>query len=183
MRYQKTARPEVCVSKEVTRYSPNGVGVIEHGGNVYLAATDGRCATMIRAYPEAGDQGYAGQVYPAAAFVAARKATSRGTDESTVRLNGSAVVKSGESTTDFPRVESTFPEVFACVPKGNATRITINAELLAKMQEAFGSGAVTLDIGDECTPILVRPVVVEKGGYVPTADGSQGVLMPIGKRK
>ena len=183
MRYPKTARPEACVSKEVARYSPNGVGVVEHGGNVYLAATDGRCATMIRAYPETGDQGYVGQVYPAAAFVAARKATHRKDEESALRLNGSAVVATGDATTDFPRLDARFPEVFACVPKGNATRITINAELLAKMQEAFGSGAVTLDIGDECTPILVRPVVVEKGGYVPTADGSQGVLMPIGKRK
>ena len=183
MRYQKTARPEACVSKEVTRYSPNGVGVVEHGGNVYLAATDGRCATMVRAYPDDGDHGYAGQVYPAAAFVAARKATTRHATESTVRLNGSAVVKTGESTAEFARVEAVFPDVVACIPKNNVSRITINAELLAKMQEAFGSGAVTLDIGDECTPILVRPVVLEKGGYVPTADGSQGVLMPIGKRK
>lgn len=183
MRYLKSARPESCAPSvaESSRYSLHGVAAIAQGDRTFLAATDGHCLTLVRAYPEEGDRGYVGMVYPSAAFTSARKATPKKVEETTLRLNGSAVVKAGDATTEYAKIDGTFPDVFACFPKGApVARITINAELLAKMQAAFGSDGVTLDIYDECEPVLVRPVELVKGGYSPFSCGSQGVLMPIG---
>lgn len=189
MKFDKHKDPVACAAKESTRYAVNGVAVVERGdGATFLAATDGRMLSLVRAYPEDGDDMPSilgqGRVYPLAAFVAARKACKRRPDAS-LMLNGSAYVQADGATTEYARPDGTFPDALAIVPKNKvALSLCLNAELLARLQKGLGGNAVRIEIHalgregdvDPNVPLTIRPIYLEGPA---TEDGSLGVLMPI----
>ena len=81
MKFDKAKDPAACAAKSPTRYAVQGVAVVEKGDATFLAATDGRSLSMVRAYPQDGDDMPSalgnGRIYPPAAFAAARKACKR----------------------------------------------------------------------------------------------------------
>ena len=188
MKFDKSKDPAACAAKDATRYAVHGVAIVEKGDATYLAATDGRMLSLVRAYPEDGDDMPAilgqGRIYPPAAFAAARKGAKRKAD-ATLTLNGAAWVQADGASTEFARVDGTFPDVLAAVPKGKAKQtLCLNAEYLARLQKALGANAVAIEIHelepsgaiDAAFPLTIRPIYLEGPG---TDDGSFGVLMPI----
>jgi hypothetical protein len=190
MRFDRAKDPAACAAKESTRYAVQGVAIVENGDATYLAATDGRMLSLVRAYPEDGDDVASalgnGRVYPTAAFAAAKKAAKRRTDAA-VTLNGSAYVEGDGASTEYARVDGAFPDVFGVVPKAPAVHVLrLNAEMLARLQKSLGGNAVEIHVHgtDPATgalahdlPLTIRPVYLDGPG---TEDGSFGVLMPIG---
>ena len=188
MRFDKSKDPGACAAKDTTRYAIHGVAIVEKGDATFLAATDGRSLSMIRAYPEDGDDMPSilgqGRIYPPAAFAAARKGAKRKPD-ATLTLNGAACVQADGASTEFARVDGTFPDVLAVVPKAKPVQVLrLNAEYLARLQKALGANAVAIEIHelepsgavDPSIPLTVRPIYLEGPG---TEDGSFGVIMPI----
>ncbi|MBL8751417.1 MAG: hypothetical protein JNK78_19835 [Planctomycetes bacterium] len=188
MKFDRHKDPAACAAKESTRYAVQGIAVVEKGDATFLAATDGRSLSMVRAYPEDGDDMPSilgqGRVYPPAAFAAARRACKRKADAA-LTLNGSACVQADGSTTEFARVDGAFPDVLGIVPKGKAVQtLRVNAELLARLQKAMGANGVAIEIHeldgtgqvDPTFPLTIRPLYMEGPG---TDDGSFGILMPI----
>ena len=168
-----------------------GAAVVKHGEKHYIAATDGRCLSMVACELE-GDEPKA--AYPAAAFVAARKVKG----PFSLELNGKAVLRTTEGvTTEFAALESRFPDVLGVVPKvgkGDPS-ICISADLLKQLADAFGFHAVRLTFQrdakgglDDSMPIRIDPLRAEdlmshptekERKAFPADDGSFGVLMPI----
>ena len=189
MRFDRAKDPAACAAKEQTRYAVQGVAIVEKGDATYLAATDGRMLSLVRAYPEDGDDTASalgnGRVYPTAAFAAARKAAKRSTDAA-VTLNGSAYVQGDGATTEYAIVDGVFPDALGVVPRGPAVQVVrLNAAMLARLQKALGADGVEIHVHeldaagkvDPSFPLTIRPVYLGGGG---TDDGSFGVLMPIG---
>jgi DNA polymerase III sliding clamp (beta) subunit (PCNA family) len=186
MRFDKQKDPAAVATKEGGRYAVNGVAIIKEGDGTFLAATDGRCLTLVRAFEEDGDDSASsgGRIYPAAAFVAARKAAKR-KPEAQLTLNGAAFVVADGVRTEFARVDGVFPDVRDIVPKAVAVGILrLDAELLARIQRALGSTAVEIRVhamaadGREVEPSVPLTIVpVHIGGG--EEDGSRGYLMPV----
>ena len=103
MRFDKNKDPGACAAKDTTRYAIHGVAIVEKGDATFLVSTDGRSLSMIRAYPEDGDDMPSilgqGRIYPPAAFAAARKACKRKPDAS-LTLNGAACVQADGASTE-----------------------------------------------------------------------------------
>lgn len=188
MKFDKAKDPAACAAKEATRYAVQGVAIVEKGDATFLAATDGRCLSLVRCYPEDGDDMPAilgqGRIYPPAAFAAARKGAKRKAD-ARLTLNGAAWVQTDGASTEYARVDGTFPDALAVVPKGKAVQtLCLNAEYLARMQKALGANGVAIEIHeltptgevDPAFPVTVRPLYMDGPG---TEDGSFGILMPI----
>lgn len=189
MRFDKSKDPAACVAKEPSRYAVQGVAVIAKDDATFLAATDGRCLTMVRAYPEDGDDSAnasgTGRIYPPVAFAAARKAAKRKASEAALVLNGAAYVQADGASSEYARVAGTFPDVLACLPTGKPRQVLcLNAEFLARMQKALGANGVEIAIHQldddgqphSAYPLTIRPLYMEGPGV---DDGSFGVLMPI----
>jgi hypothetical protein len=187
MRFDKNKDPAACAAKNASRYAVQGVAIVEQGDRTFLAATDGRCLTMVRAYAEDGDDASSatGRIYPVAAFAAARKAAKRKADAS-LTLNGAAFVQADGVRTEFARIDGTFPDALGIVPKTPAVGVLrIDAELLARIQKAMGAGAVEIRVHameangcevDCSVPITVVPLYFAGNG---SDDGSRGYLMPV----
>lgn len=188
MKFDRHKDPAACAAKEATRCAVHGVAIVQKGDATFLAATDGRSLSMVRAFPEDGDDMPAilgqGRIYSPAAFAAARKACKRRPD-ATVTLNGSAYVQADGSTTEFARVDGTFPDVFEAIPKAKPVQtLRLNAEFLARLQKAMGANAVAIEVHaldkdgdiDATMPLTIRPLYMDGPG---TEDGSFGILMPI----
>jgi hypothetical protein len=189
VRFDKAKNPAACVAKESTRYAGHGVAVVQRGdGSTYLAATGGRMLSMVRAYPEDGDDLPAilgqGRIYPPAAFAAARKACNR-REEASLTLNGSAYVQADGALTEFARVDAPFPDALGIVPKGKpAMTLHVNAEFVARLQKAMGANGVAIEVHaldsegqvDPNMPLTIRPLYMEGPGV---DDGSFGLVMPI----
>ncbi len=180
MRFDKTKDPAALADKEpcrVRRSAMNGVAVVERDGGTFLAATDGRALTLIRCTMDDGDN--ARGVYPLAAFAAARKAARRKA-EACVVLNGAAYVDSDGAHTEFAKVDGTFPDVGSVVPTGEPVRtLRLDADYLARIQKALGADGVEIRMhgdDDDALPLTIVPIYLHGG----QADGSLGVLMPIG---
>jgi hypothetical protein len=188
VRFDKAKDPAACAAKESTRYAVHGVAIVQKGDATFLASTDGRMLSLVRAYPEDGDDMPAilaqGRVYPPAAFAAARKAGKR-REEASLTLNGSAYVNADGASTEFARVDAPFPDVFGVVPKGKpALTLHVNAEFVARVQKAMGANGVAIEVHaldnerqiDPDVPLTVRPLYMEGPGV---DDGSFGIVMPI----
>ena len=188
MKFDKSKDPAACAAKDPSRYAVQGVAVVERGDATFLAATDGRCLSLVRAYPEDGDDMPSilgqGRIYPPAAFAAARKGAKRKADAS-LTLNGSACVQTDGASTEYARVDGTFPDVLGAVPKGKPVQVLrLNAEYLARLQKALGANGVAVELHellpsgevDPAFPFTVRPLYMDGPG---TEDGSFGILMPI----
>jgi hypothetical protein len=199
VKFDKAKDPAACAAKEETRYAVHGVAVVRKGDETYLAATDGRSLSMVRAFPEDGDDvppdGDVGSVYPPVAFAAARKACKRAPDAS-LSLNGSARVTADGAVSEYAKLASLFPDVLGVVPKAKPVHVLrLNAEYLARLQEAFGANGVEIQVHatDPGTgalahdlPLTIRPLYVGKDlGAAKSPDGSDdgsfGVLMPIAR--
>jgi hypothetical protein len=189
MRFDKSKDPAACVAKDATRYAVQGVAVVERGDATFLAATDGRCLTLVRAYPEDGDDMPSilgnGRIYPPAAFAAARKAAKR-KSEATLTLNGAAYVQADGASTEYARVDGDVPRC-DWVPAEAGTRASASAQRRVLGEDAKGVRCQRVS-RSSCThsrpgnrtrvlPFTIRPIYLEGGG---TDDGSFGVLMPIG---
>lgn len=188
MKFDRHKDPAACAAKEATQYAVQGIAIVQKGDATFLAATDGRSLSMVRAYPEDGDDLPAilgqGRIYSPAAFTAARKACKRKPD-ATLTLNGSAYVQADGSTTEFARVDGTFPDVLAALPTAKPVQtLHLNAEFLARLQKAMGANGVAIEIHafdaagqvDPCMPLTIRPLYMDGPG---TDDGSFGLVMPI----
>lgn len=189
MRFDKAKDPAACAAKDSGRYAVAGVAIVQRpDGSTFLAATDGRMLSMVRAQPDDGDDMPAilgqGRVYPPAAF-AARRACKRRDTEASVILNGSAYVRADGCTTEYARVDHPFPDVLGVTPAGKPVlSLNLNAELLARMQKALGGNAVRIEIhaiGDDAEidpslPLTVRPIYLEGPA---SEDGSFGLVMPL----
>lgn len=197
MKFDKAKDPAACAAKEETRYAVHGVAIVRKGDETYLAATDGRSLSMVRAFPDDGDDKPAdmavGGVYPPAAFAAARKACKRA-PEASLSLNGAARVTADGAVSEYAKLANVFPDVLGVVPKAKPVHVLrLNAEYLARLQKALGGNAVeiqihALDPSDGSLahdlPLTIRPLYVGKDlGAAKSADGSDdgsfGVLMPI----
>jgi hypothetical protein len=186
MKFDRHKHPALCASKIETRYSIDGVALLQHGDRYYLAATDGRKCSLIRAEREEHDEIEPAKVpvYHSGAFTAARKAAGRGKPDACVHLNGRAVVTSadGSSRMEFAQLDARFPDVFGCVPAGDPSFcVSLNAEYLAELAKALGTDNVTLsffqvDGRQDRLPIRVEPLPL---GSASTVDGSFGILMPV----
>jgi hypothetical protein len=159
------------------RYRNAGAALVKRGECEFLAATDGRALTFVRAYPD--DDDTPDGVYPSAAFTAARKAGYKKADAS-LTLNGSAHVAADGAVTEFTKVEGLFPDVNAVVPTGAYRSISVNAEYLAKVQKALGADAIEVQVYDEAgkVPLVIKPIYLHGG----RDDGSFGVVMPIASK-
>lgn len=192
MKFDRHKDPAACAARESTRYAVQGVAIVENGDATYLAATDGRMLSLVRAYPEDGDDTAStlgnGRVYPPAAFAAARRTKKRkkGPPDASVTLNGSAYVQGDGASTEFARIDGTFPDALGVVPKAKAVHVLrLNADMLARLQKALGANGVEIHVhavqpdgeADASFPLTIRPVYTDGPGV---ADGSFGVLMPIG---
>lgn len=186
MKFDRLKDPALCAAKTETRYAIAGVALVQHQDHFYLAATDGRKASLIRAEREECDEVDPAQapVYHREAFTAARKAAGRRNPDASVHLNGKAVVenRTGGSRTEFERLDSRFPDVFSCMPKGTpAFQASFNVEHLAELAKAMGTEHVTLsffasDHGRGQQPVRVDPLSLDGDAAV---DGSFGVFMPL----
>lgn len=175
MQYDRTLDPALCVSKEASRYTTNGVGVIDHKGTVYLAATDGRMASLI--LPTTVDSDEVGTVHQADAFRHARK-QSKGQAPVVLRLNGKAVATDG---TEFQALETDrFPDVSTVIPKeAPIAKIILDPARLLKLAKAIGcKDGVTIEIhdwdgkdGNPVTPYVIRSMSGDRASF--------GILMPI----
>jgi DNA polymerase III sliding clamp (beta) subunit (PCNA family) len=178
MRFDKHKDPGALAAKEATRYAVHGVAVVHRDGGTFLAATDGRALTFIRAALDDTDK--PDGVYPVAAFAAARKGAKRKPD-ATVGLNGSAAVEADGARTEYAKVDGTFPDLAGVVPTNAPERVLrLNADYLARIQKALGANAVEIRMHDDNRdrlPLTIVPIYSEGPG---TDDGSFGVLMPIG---
>ena len=189
MRFDHLKNPAACAAKESSRYAINGAAIVKLGDRHYIAATDGHCLTCIPCELEEGD--HPDGVYPPAAFDAYRKACRTG--KASLAVNGKAELRTmdGQSSA-WPAAELRFPDVGGVItgkmPKGQ--RITINAKLLAKMADAFGTEAVTLHLAmgsdgiESSAPLRIEPTLygaVAKRQKRQSAenDGSFGMLMLI----
>jgi hypothetical protein len=188
MKFDKAKDPAACAAKSPTRYAVQGVAVVEKGDATFLAATDGRSLSMVRAFPQDGDDMPSalgnGRIYPPAAFAAARKACKRAPDAS-LTLNGAAFVEAAGASTEFARVDGTFPDVFVAIPTTKPVQVLrLNAEYLARLQKALGANGVAIEVHalvpsgdiDDTMPLTIRPLYTDGPGV---DDGSFGVLMPI----
>jgi hypothetical protein len=188
VRFDKAKDPAACAAKESTRYAVHGVAIVQKGDATFLASTDGRMLSLVRAYPEDGDDMPAilgqGRVYPPAAFAAARKACKR-REEASLTLNGSAYVNAEGAATEFARVDAPFPDALGVVPKGKPVlTLHVNAEFVARVQKAMGANGVAIEVHefdnegqvDPDVPMTVRPLYMEGPGV---DDGSFGIVMPI----
>lgn len=185
MRFDKRKDPAVAAAKECSRYAVHGVAVVTEGDRTFLAATDGRCLTLVRAHGEEGDDAVAGSIYPVAAIAAARKAARRQA-EATLTLNGSAFVQADGVRTEFAKIDARFPDVHGIVPQAPPVGILrLNAELLAKIQRALGAQAVEIQAHamaengrevDPALPLTIVPIYQSGDGE---EDGSRGYLMPV----
>jgi hypothetical protein len=178
MKFDKHKDPAALAAKDPSRYAIQGAAIVERDGGTFVAATDGRALTLIRATLD--DTDTPSGVYPVAAFAAARKAAKR-KPEATVGLNGSARVEADGAATEFAKVDGTFPDLQGVVPTGEPERVLrLNAEYLARIQKALGANAVEIRMHDDNRdrmPLVIVPIYSEGPG---TDDGSFGVLMPIG---
>ena len=184
MRFDKLKDPAACAAKDTSRYAVQGVAIVENGDRTFLAATDGRCLTLVRAHTEDGDDA-SGAIYPVAAFAAARKAAKRKT-EASLALNGAAYVQADGVRTELARIDGTFPDALGIVPKAATVGVLrIDAELLARIQKALGASAVEIRVHameangcevDCSVPITVVPIQLGSTGE---DDGSRGYLMPV----
>jgi hypothetical protein len=59
--------------------------------------------------------------------------------------------------------------------RAHTFKVSLSAELLYKLADAIGAKGVTLEFGDELSPILVRPIMFEDE----EAPKAYGILMPI----
>ncbi|HEX5051048.1 MAG TPA: hypothetical protein VFZ65_04690 [Planctomycetota bacterium] len=183
MKFDKRRDPAACAAKDASRYAVTGVAVVTQGDHTFLAATDGKCLTLVRAHSEEGDD--VGGIYPVAAFAAARKAAKR-KDDATLALNGAASIEADGVRTEFAKVDGTFPDVWSIVPKAPTVGVLrIDAELLARIQKAMGASAVEIRVHamaangcevDPSLPLTIAPAATK--GTVDD-DGSRGFLMPI----
>jgi DNA polymerase III sliding clamp (beta) subunit (PCNA family) len=176
--------PAACAAKEANRYAIIGVSTVKRGEDTYLAATDGHMLSMIRCQPEEGDN-TPGGIYPPAAFAAARKAARKGADAS-LRLNGSAIVRTADSTAEFPAIDMRFPDVLGVIPSGVPSRVLyLDASKLATIQKALGADAVEVEMRDvpdhpnDTLPLVIRPIYTDGG----CSDRSFAVLMPLAPPK
>ena len=89
------------------------------------------------------------------------------------------------ASTEYARVDGTFPDVLAAVPKGKPVQVLrLNAEYLARLQKALGANGVAIELHellpsgevDPAFPFTVHPLYMDGPG---TDDGSFGILMPI----
>lgn len=197
MRFDKAKDPAACAAKEETRYAVHGVAIVRKGDETYLAATDGRSLSMVRAFPDEGDDapadGAVGGVYPPAAFAAARKACKRA-PEASLSLNGAARVTADGAVTEYAKLANRFPDVLGVVPKAKPVQVLrLNAEYLARLQKAFGANAVEIQMHalepsgavEASLPLTIKPLYVGTDSGATrwacgTDDGSFGVVMPIG---
>jgi DNA polymerase III sliding clamp (beta) subunit (PCNA family) len=177
MRFDKHKDPGALAAKAGTRYAINGVAIVQRDGGTYIAATDGRALTLVRAYTDEGDAPHG--IYPVAAFTAARKAARRRAD-ATLAINGSARIEADGAATDYAKVDGTFPDLAGVVPTSKPERVLrLDAEYLARIQRALGADGVEIRMHDDDRdrmPLTIVPIYTTGG----VNDGSFGVLMPIG---
>lgn len=173
--FDKMKDPAALAAKDPSRYGIHGVAVVEHDGGTFLAATDGKALTLVRCHTDAhGDD--ARGIYPCQAFAAARKAARR-KPYATVTLNGSAYVDGDGAHTEFTKVDATFPELRGIVLTGEPEHVLrLDAAYLARIQKALGADGVEIRDHGDGQPLTIVPIYLAGG----TADGSLGVLMPIG---
>lgn len=207
MRFDRFKNPGACAAPEEARYAVHGVAVVKMPDGDYLAATDGRVLSLVKAELEGDDDPMAGpadrarsaHAYPPEAFDAARKAAkSARAQQARVTLNGTArVVDANGATVEHKASDTRFPDVLGVVPKGKPRAVLcVNAAYLAQLQEALGATAVRLEFHgegtdknplDDAMPFVVRPIYLPqkdargkvKSGPTAVDDGSFGVLMPI----
>lgn len=178
MRFDKRKDPALCASKESTRY--NGVAVVAYAGKHFVAATDGRCLSMVEATLEETDSAERG-VSQRAAFAAARKAAPEDAcKEATVALGAKSDVVAadyGATKTEYQQMDVRFPDVTGVVPKGKVKfTVSLNAALLAQIQKALDADAVTLEFEASDMPMRVTPCYGKDARAI--KDASFGVLMP-----
>lgn len=186
MRFDKRRDPAAVATKEGGRHAVNGVAIVRQGDRTFLAATDGRCLTLVRAFEQEGDDGASGGgVYPPAAIAAARKAARRATDAQ-LTLNGAAYVVADGVRSEFAKVDSPFPDVDGIAPTAPPIGILrLDAELLARIQRALGATAVEIRVhamaadGREVDPSVPLSIVPVSLGGAAEDDGSRGYLMPV----
>src|SRR5262245_15197890 len=176
VKFDKNKDPAAMAARDPSRYAIQGVAVVHRDGGTFLAATDGRALSLVRAYPDDTDQ--PDGVYPVAAFAAARKASTRKPDP-VAGLNGTAPVEADGAATEFAKVAGTFPDLIGVVPTNKPERVLrINAEYLARLQKAFGANAVEVRMHDDDRdrlPLTIVPIYSDGPGR---DDGSFGLLMP-----
>jgi hypothetical protein len=175
VKFDKHKAPGALAAKAPSRYAiHNGVTIVEHDGGTFIAATDGRALTLIRATLD--DTDTPNGVYPVAAFAAARKAANH-MPKATVGLNGSARVEADGAATEFAKVDGRFPDVLSVVPTGEPKQVLrLHGDRLARIQKALGANAVEIHIHGRDMPWVIVPIYTEGPG---TDDGSFGVLSPI----
>lgn len=179
MRFDKRKDPALCAAKEETRYAINGVAVVKYKNKHFVAATDGRCLSMVEATLEETDSAERG-VSQRDALAAARKAAPKTCKEATVALGAKSDVVAadyGATKTEYQQMDVRFPDVAGVVPKGKVKfTVSLNAALLAQIQKALDADAVTLEFEAPDLPMRVTPCY--HGDARAVRDASFGVLMP-----
>ena len=179
MRFDKDFQPELCISKDTTRYDLTFVNL--NGAKKRLEATDGHMACCIPCALEDGDAPGSTLLTPDMLKAARQvgknlriEAVTAVVAEKTVTLPGGQSFPVGRDV-QFPDLEMVTPK-FKAGDEGTVT-IAFNAELLYRLAKAIGvkkgDGVVlTFEIKNNGGPILVKPYKDNIGSF--------GILMQMG---
>lgn len=145
--------------------------------NPVAVATNGRLMAVIPVKADATESGY----LSIAALKQARKSKAKdGGVSITFGANRAHVLENGMQ---LPREDvegSQFPLWRNCVPASDrpiTLRLSLNPSTLLALAEAIGSGeGVTLEIHDEKSPVIVRPLAAKARESL--IRGAFGVFMP-----
>ena len=185
MRFDRHKDPTACADAVSTRYGKASLAILTRGETKFLAATNGKCLSLIEVTPDERDElgPDRAQLLPRDAIEAARRmARAARMTDATLNVNGDVKPPGGQS---FPLVtDERFPHALEVVPKSPAAMcIRLDAAELARCIKALGAGYVELHVHDvdhsgrvpePCGPLTVRAATC-KG----TADSSFCVIMPV----
>lgn len=164
---------QMACAKSTSRSQIDGFVVMPHKDGCVAAATDSRCGVWVPGERKGP---------PVSAIVPGKLRTAKGTDPIEIgkRDGGnppsvSTTNRKGQTTTQ-PAGEGVFPPLGDVAPaaKGRVW-VSINAELLVKMQAAMGAGGVTLGIDPNNAGAPIAVLGTANGGG---DNRGAGVLMP-----
>ncbi|MFA5943156.1 MAG: hypothetical protein WC876_01680 [Candidatus Thermoplasmatota archaeon] len=169
MKMNNRFRPEKCVSTDPERLQLcNPFLDVEDES---MASSNGACLVSLPVTVDAGD--VTGRIPVEAVKLAHKEAKEVGPEAPVaIAAKKRCDLSSGAS---FPRDEQTVFEWARVIPKPKDLNVTLclNADLLKKMADAMGVGAVTLEFSTKAQgPIVVRPAML---GEV----REFGILMPV----
>lgn len=171
MRFDKKYKPELGVSKDITREHLTGVRLDVEAG--LLISTNGHYLTAIECTPEDGDTS---ATVTTDAITSARKLAGRG-EPASIAVNDKAKLTNGA---EMPLTRNQQFPPWQQVVKGaggeTPVSVAFSGKYLKQIIEALGNADIMLEINpdDQLQPIMIRALGKDFG-----VQKSYAVLMPM----